>query len=147
LGPDGKLYLTVMASALPGNQHDGFVYRLRLSERPSAADLETFHVFRSHAGQHFPGPMDIEFGKSGRVYVTLGYGYQLAVLSRDGKEIRRISSPQFATPTGLAFFGRSLLVSNADFAPEERDKWRILRVWVNDRQGAAAVRPSVGSPP
>lgn len=152
IGPDGKLYITVIGSALPGNLNDGIVYRLRLSERPSAADLETFHVFRAGGGggslagpieRPFPGPMDLAFGRSGRAYVTLGYGYQIAVLSPDGEELRRISSPLFATPAGLAFAGRSLLVANSDFAPAEPDLWRILKVGVGER-GMPPIRPSLG---
>lgn len=141
IGPDGKLYITVLGSALPGNSNDGIIYRLALSERPTALDLETVHVFRASGEKPLQGPMGLAFGKSGRLYVALGFAYQLVVLAPDGKELRRISSPMFATPTGLAFHGRSLLVANADFAPEERDKWRILRVWVDDR-GVAPIRPS-----
>jgi hypothetical protein len=149
IGPDGKLYITILGSGLPGNLNDGIVYRLRLSEHPSAADLETFHVFRVGSGRPdhlLPGPSDVAFGRSGRVYVSLGFGDQIAVLSPGGKELRRISSPLFATQSGLSWFGRSLLVGNGDWAPGEdtQHKWWILRVWVGDR-GVPPVTPSVGS--
>jgi hypothetical protein len=47
--------------------------------------------------------------------------------------VRRISSPLFDSPWGLAWLGQSLLVTNADIQPVERpDKWRVLKVFVGE---------------
>ena len=59
---------------------------------------------------------------------------QIAVLDPAGKEIRRISSPLFDSPWGLAFMGQSLLVTNADIQPvESPDRWKVLKVFVGER--------------
>jgi hypothetical protein len=62
-------------------------------------------------------------------------------LDPSGNEIRRISSPLFHSPWGLAFTGRSLLVTNADIQPLEiPDRWKVLKVFVGER-GAPLNRP------
>src|SRR5256885_8744852 len=58
---------------------------------------------------------------------------QVAVLDPAGNEIRRISSPLFDSPWGLAFIGESLLVTNADIQkPESPSKWTVLKVFVGE---------------
>lgn len=67
---------------------------------------------------------------------------EVAVLDRDGAELRRISSPLFASPFGLAFLGKSLLVANGDFSPVDNpESWLILKVRVGD-EGLPLIRPS-----
>jgi hypothetical protein len=58
---------------------------------------------------------------------------EIAVLDPAGNEIRRISSPLFDSPWGLAFLGNSLLVSNADINPvETKSKWIVSKVFVGE---------------
>ena len=60
---------------------------------------------------------------------------------RLGKEMRRISSPLFDSPWGLAFMGQSLLVTNADIQPvESPDRWKVLKVFVGE-SGLPLNRP------
>ncbi len=75
------------------------------------------------------------------MYVGLIGTDQVAVLDPSGNEIRRISSPLFHSPWGLAFVGQSLLVTNADIQPFEiPDHWKVLKVFVGER-GLALNRP------
>ncbi len=70
---------------------------------------------------------------------------QIAVLDPAGNEVRRISSPLFDSPWGLAFMGRSLLVTNADIQPvESPNRWKVLKVFVGER-GLALNGPSTSS--
>jgi sugar lactone lactonase YvrE len=139
IDPEGRfLYFTVSASAIhPG---DGVVFRLPLVDHPSAMDLEEVHRFAAGGP---PGIQGLAFGSSGRLYVSLGGTNEIAVLDTNGREVRRISSPLFDTPVGLAFLGRSLLVTNANFfRPDEHpDHWQVLRVFV-DETGLPLNRPT-----
>jgi sugar lactone lactonase YvrE len=75
------------------------------------------------------------------MYVGLIGTNQIAVLDPDGNEIRRISSPLFDSPWGLAFMGQSLLVTNADIQPvESPDRWKVLKVFVGE-SGLPLNRP------
>jgi len=75
------------------------------------------------------------------MYVSLIGPNQIAVLDPAGNEIRRISSPLFDSPWGLAFAGQSLLVTNADIQPvESPSKWTVLKVNVGE-SGLALNRP------
>ncbi len=66
---------------------------------------------------------------------------QIAVLDPAGTEIRRISSPLFDSPWGLAFLGQSLLVTNADIQePGSPAKWTVLKVFVGE-SGLPLNRP------
>jgi hypothetical protein len=66
---------------------------------------------------------------------------QIAVLDPAGNEIRRISSPLFDSPWGLAFMGQSLLVTNASIEPfENPDHWKVLKVYVGE-SGLPLNRP------
>jgi len=66
---------------------------------------------------------------------------QIAVLDPAGNEIRRISSPLFDSPWGLAFMGQSLLVTNADIQePGIPANWKVLKVFVGE-SGLALNRP------
>ena len=58
---------------------------------------------------------------------------QIAVLDPAGNEIRRISSPLFHSPWGLAFMGQSLLVTNGDLEPGDNpDAWKVFKVFVGE---------------
>jgi outer membrane protein assembly factor BamB len=140
IDPSGKFfYFTITASAtFPG---EAVVYRLPLVEHPSASDLQLVHRFPVVPGQALPQASGLTFAASGNVYVGLIGTDQVAVLDPRGNEIRRISSPLFHSPWGLAFVGQSLLVTNADIQPREiPDHWKVLKVFVGER-GLPLNRP------
>jgi hypothetical protein len=79
------------------------------------------------------------------MYVALIGTNQIAVLDPAGNEIRRISSRLFDSPWGLAFMGRSLLVTNADIQPiESPARWKVLKVFVGE-SGLPLNRPRTTS--
>ena len=140
IDPSAKFfYFTITASAtFPG---EAVVYRLPLVEHPSASDLQLVHRFPVVPGQALPQASGLAFAASGNMYVGLIGTDQVAVLDPSGNEIRRISSPLFHSPWGLAFVGQSLLVTNADIQPFEiPDHWKVLKVFVGER-GLALNRP------
>jgi sugar lactone lactonase YvrE len=139
IDPSGKwFYFTITVSPAL----DAVVYRLRLVEHPGAADLEVVHRFPVVQGQPLPQATGIAFAESGNLYVSLIGPNQVAVLDPAGNEIRRISSPLFDSPWGLAFVGRSLLVTNADIQPvESPSSWNVLKVYVGEK-GLPLNRPS-----
>jgi DNA-binding beta-propeller fold protein YncE len=91
------------------------------------------HRFPVVPGQALPQATGLAFAESGNLYVALIGTNQIAVLDPGGNEIRRISSPLFDSPWGLAFMGQSLLVTNADIQPiESPDRWKVLKVFVGE---------------
>lgn len=141
IDPTGKyLYFSITVSAaFPG---EAVVYRLPLVDHPSASDLQLVHRFPVVPGQHLPQAAGIAFAESGDLYVGLIGTNQIAVLDPSGNEIRRISSPLFDSPWGLAFMGESLLVTNADIQPVESPaRWDVLKVFVGE-EGLALNRPT-----
>jgi sugar lactone lactonase YvrE len=132
IDPTGRwLYLSVTLSAqFP---LEAVIYRVRLVDHPTAADLEVVHRFPAIAGQDPPQATGLAFARSGNLYVSLLGPNQVAVLDAAGNEIRRISSPLFHSPWGLAFAGTSLLVTNGDLEPGDNpDAWKIFKVFVGE---------------
>jgi hypothetical protein len=132
IDPSGQwLYFSITASAeFP---LEAVIYRVRLVDRPTAADLELVHRFPFDPAQAPPQAAGIAFAKSGNLYVNLIGPSQIAVLDPAGNEIRRISSPLFHSPWGLAFSGKSLLVANGDLEPADNpDAWKIFKVYVGE---------------
>ena len=141
IDPTGKyFYFSITVSAaFPG---EAAIYRLPLVDHPSAADLQLVHRFPVVPGQPLPQATGIAFAASGNLYVSLIGTNQIAVLDPSGNEIRRISSPLFDSPWGLAFTGESLLVTNADIQPVESPaRWNVLKVFVGE-EGLALNRPT-----
>jgi hypothetical protein len=132
-------YFTITVSAT--FPLESVVYRLRLVDHPVAADLQLVHRFPVVPGQPLPQATGLAFAESGNLYVSLIGPNQIAVLDPSGTEIRRISSPLFDSPWGLAFVGQSLLVTNADIQPvESPTRWTVLKVFVGEG-GLALNRP------
>jgi sugar lactone lactonase YvrE len=143
IDPSGKyLYFTItISAAFPG---EAVVYRLPLVDHPSASDLQLVHRFPVVLGQQPPQATGLAFAESGNIYVALIGTNQIAVLDPEGNEIRRISSPLFDSPWGLAFMGQSLLVTNADIQPvESPNRWNVLKVFVGE-SGLPLNRPRTG---
>ena len=132
IDPTGQwLYFSITLSA--EFRGDALIYRLHLVDHPTAADLQLVHRFPAVAGQIPPQASGIAFARSGNLYVCLIGPNQIAVLDPSGNELRRISSPLFDSPWGLAFLGDSLLVTNADINPVENPrKWIVSRVFVGE---------------
>lgn len=144
IDPSGKyFYFSITISAtFPG---ESVIYRLPLVDHPSASDLQLVHRFPIVAGQAPPQATGIAFAESGDLYVALIGTNQIAVLDPAGNESRRISSPLFDSPWGLAFTGDSLLVTNADIQPVETpSKWNVLKVFVGE-DGLPLNRPRTSS--
>lgn len=132
IDPTGQwLYFSITVSAeFP---LESVIYRVRLVDHPTASDLELVHRFPFDPSQAPPQATGIAFAKSGNLYVSLIGPNQIAILDPAGNEIRRISSPLFHSPWGLAFVGRSLLVTNGDLEPGDNpDAWKIFKVFVGE---------------
>jgi outer membrane protein assembly factor BamB len=141
IDPTGKwFYFTITVSAAFPNA--AAVYRLPLVDHPTASQLELVHVFPVVNGQPLPQASGLTFSKAGNIYVGLLGPNQIAELDPAGNEIRRISSPLFDSPWGLAWQGQSLLVTNADIQPvESPGKWTVLKVFVGET-GLPLNRPT-----
>jgi len=117
------------------------IYRVRLVDHPAAADLELVHRFPFDPTVEPPQATGLAFAKSGNLYVSLLGPNQIAVLNPAGDEIGRISDPRFHSPWGLAFSGKSLLVTNGDLEPGDNpDAWKIFKVYVGET-GLPLIRP------
>jgi hypothetical protein len=144
IDPSGQwLYVSITLSAeFPG---DSTIYRIRLVDHPTAADMELVHRFVASPDPTVAPPQatGLAFAKSGDLYVSLLGPNQVAVLDPAGDETRRISDPRFHSPWGLAFVGNSLLVTNGDLEPGDNPAaWRIFRVAVGE-PGLPLNRPRV----
>jgi hypothetical protein len=140
IDPTGTwLYFSITVSAeFP---LEAVIYRVRLVDHPTASDLELVHRFPFDPNQAPPQATGIAFARSGNLYVSLLGPNQVAVLDPAGNEIRRISSPLFHSPWGLAFVGKSLLVTNGDLEPGDNpDAWKIFKVLVGET-GLPLIRP------
>jgi len=132
IDPTGTwLYFSITVSAeFP---LEAVIYRVRLVDHPTSSDLELVHRFPTVEGQAPPQATGIAFAKSGNLYVSLLGPNQVAVLDPAGNEIGRISSPLFHSPWGLAFAGKSLLVTNGDLEPGDNpDAWKIFKIFVGE---------------
>jgi sugar lactone lactonase YvrE len=132
IDPTGKwLYFSITAAADPA--FAALIYRVRLVDRPTAADLELVHEFPFDPSQPPPQATGLAFARSGNLYVSLLGPNEVAVLDPAGNEIRRFSSPLFHSPWGLAFVGKSLLVTNGDLEPTDNPgAWKIFKVFVGE---------------
>lgn len=139
IGPDEKLYFTVTKSQYSDGLGEGIVFRLPLKDKPDASDLEVYHRFPASPNLDLHG---LAFGRSGRLYLAINDTHEIAVLApRTGKEERRIRSPLFHNPFGLAFLGDSLLVANSDFGGDDPANWTIAKVAVGE-PGLALHEPA-----
>ncbi len=145
IDPTGTwLYVSITVSAeFP---LESVIYRVRLVDHPTAADLELVHRFPAVPNQEPPQATGLAFAASGNLYVSLIGPNQIAVLDPAGDEIRRISDPRFHSPWGLAFIGKSLLVTNGDLEPADNpDAWKIFKVYVGET-GLPLERPRTAAP-
>jgi hypothetical protein len=140
IDPTGEwLYTSITVSAeFP---LESVIYRVRLVDHPTAADLELVHRFPLDPNTGPAQATGLAFAASGNLYVGLIGPNRIAVLDPAGDEIRRISDPRFHSPWGLAFMGKSLLVTNGDLEPADNpDAWKIFKVYVGET-GLPLERP------
>ena len=146
IDPTGKwLYVSITLAAEFAPSPDATIYRIRLVDHPTAADMELVHRFAATPDPTVAPPQAtaLAFAKSGNLYVSLLGPNQVAVLDPAGNEIRRISDPRFHSPWGLAFMGNKLLVTNGDLEPGVHpDAWKIFTVDVGE-PGLPLIRPRV----
>jgi len=142
IDPTGKwLYFSITVAA--DEPLTAAIYRVRLVDHPTASDLELVHRFPFDPSQEPPQATGLAFAKSGNLYVSLLGPNQVAVLDPAGNEINRISDPRFHSPWGLAFMGKSLLVTNGDLEPATNpDAWKIFKVYVGET-GLPLNRPRI----
>jgi sugar lactone lactonase YvrE len=148
VGPDHQLYVVLAGSPLPNHFGNGIVYRLPLQHAtPDRAELQLFHEFAVQpSGRPLPFPVagDLVFGQSGNAYVTLTSTNQVAVVDKQGREVRLISDPRFDVPIGITMQGNSLLLANSNyFPPENEAHWQLLKVYVGE-PALPLIRPHVG---
>ena len=133
IDPTGTwLYVSITVSAeFP---LESTIYRIRLVDHPTAADIQLVHRFAfDPTAPAPPQATGLAFAKSGNLYVSLIGPNQIAVLDPAGNEIDRISDPRFHSPWGLAFVGTSLLVTNGDLEPGDNPAaWKIFKVDVGE---------------
>jgi len=132
IDPTGKwLYFSITVSAeFP---LEAVIYRVRLVDHPTASDLQLVHRYPFDPSAAPPQATALAFAKSGNLYVSLLGPNQVSVLNPAGDEIRRISDPRFFSPWGLAFKGKTLLVTNGDLEPATNpDAWKIFQVDVGE---------------
>jgi hypothetical protein len=146
IDPTGQwLYISITLAAEFAPSPDATIYRIRLVDHPTAADMELVHRFVAVPDPTVAPPQatGLAFAKSGNLYVSLLGPNQVVVLDPAGNEIRRISDPRFFSPWGLAFMGNKLLVTNGDLEPGDHpDTWKIFKVDVGET-GLPLNRPHV----
>lgn len=140
-----SLYVNVTTEAATG---DGVVYRLAKVAHPGAADLTEFHRWSNGTGS----PDDMAFGLSGRLYVSLAFQNQVAILAHDGHEITRFpTSTQSAslpvpldTPSGIDFDDatRSIYVTNHAELTQDPAHMVVFKSYVDDF-GWPLIRPLI----
>lgn len=139
LTPDGRHLIFSVTD-------NGDLWRLPVVDAPTASDLE--HVASLGDG----GPDAIAFGRSGRIYVTLAYTHELAVLSPEGQVLERFTGPiqspdgpiPYDNPAVFAFEPgrRSVLVVNHALFSANPDHFVLFRVAVGER-GAPVYEPLI----
>ncbi len=133
IDPSGQwLYVSITVAANPAWTSQ--IWRIRLVDHPTPADIELVHEFPFDGNPATaPQATGLAFAKSGNLYVSLIGPNQIAVLDPSGAVVARISDPRFHSPWGLAFSGKSLLVTNGDLEPGTNpDAWKIFKVYVGE---------------
>jgi sugar lactone lactonase YvrE len=141
IDPSGQwLYVSITVALNPAWTSQ--IWRIRLVDHPTASDIELVHEFPfDPTAPAAPQATGLAFSKAGNLYVSLIGSNEIAVLDPSGSEIARISDPRFHSPWGLAFSGKSLLVTNGDLEPGTNpDAWKIFKVYVGET-GLPVNRP------
>lgn len=122
---DGSVLLVVSKSVTAGL--GGIVYRV--TKPGQRAKL--------YSGDPNSTPNGIAVGASGRIYVAATGANALIVLDKTGAVVQKVASPAFSKPFGLAWRGRSLLITNeAPAAGDDPSSWNVLRAAAEDSAAA-----------
>jgi len=144
IDPTGQwLYISITIAAEFAPSPDSTIYRIRLVDHPTSADMQLVHRFVASTDPSVAPPQatGLAFSNAGNLYVSLLGPNEIAVLDPAGNAVRRISDPRFFSPWGLAFMGNKLLVTNGDLEPGAHpNAWKIFRVDVGET-GLALNRP------
>ncbi|MEA2403568.1 MAG: hypothetical protein QOE08_215 [Thermoleophilaceae bacterium] len=110
-------------SLLPTNPSTGKLYSVPIGADGKAGDM-------TQLWESSPTDLPDGFGiaKSGRIYIALAGGNQIAVLDPDGKEVERFSSPLFDTPSSAKFLGTKLEVPNQSYIAGDTTKMTLVDV-------------------
>ncbi|HVE97817.1 MAG TPA: hypothetical protein VNA12_01405 [Mycobacteriales bacterium] len=138
VGPDGMLYVMLLASSAPDRLGKSALFRLPITAASPGPDqldrvYEFEHAMTSDARSlPMAGASDLVIGRSGRVYITLTGSNELGVVNLADRTAKRISSPLFDVPIGIRFLGDSLLLANSNFYDEKPEHWQVLKVYVGE---------------
>lgn len=77
-------------------------------------------------------PTGVALGASGKIYVTSTGTNALVVLNPDGSVLRTVTSAAFDTPTGIAFRGGSVLITNTSATDNNASHWTVVRAPVQE---------------
>lgn len=136
IGPDGMLYVMLLASVTPDRLGKGALFRLPLTaSSPAQEQLDRVYEFehQTTAEAGLPaGPTDLAIGRSGRVYTTLSGSNEVAAVNpADGTAVR-FTSPLLDVPIGIRFLGDSLIIASSNFFGEERERWQVVKMYVGE---------------
>jgi hypothetical protein len=130
-----------------GTTTAGALYKLPVAPGGGPGELEEF--WRSRP---FDAPDGFALARSGTVYLALAAANQLVVISPQGAEQARVPRSAlendtrdvpFDGPASVAFFGRSVLVSNQSFPRGDRSNWAIFDVFTGEL-GLPLYKPLIG---
>jgi sugar lactone lactonase YvrE len=127
LAADRKTLLVAQGSSatslLPTNPSTGKLYSVPIGADGKPGDM-------TQLWESSPADLPDGFGiaKSGRIYIALAGGNQIAVLNADGSEVERFSSPLFDTPSSAKFVGTRVAVPNQSYIAGDMTKMTLVDV-------------------
>jgi sugar lactone lactonase YvrE len=130
-----------------GPPSSGALYKLPIGAGGAPGALQEY--WRSRP---LDGPDGFAIARSGTVYLALAGASQLVVISAEGDERARVpgsplennrSDVPFDGPASVAFFGRSVLVSNQSFPRGDPAHWVIFDVFTGET-GLPLYKPLIG---
>ena len=77
-------------------------------------------------------PTGLALGSSGKIYVTTTGSDALIVLNPEGSVLRTVTAAAFDTPTGIAFRGQSVLITNPSATNNDPSHWTVVRAPVQE---------------
>jgi sugar lactone lactonase YvrE len=127
LAADQKTLLVAQGSSATGlgatNPSSGKLYSV-----PIGADGKPGALTQIWESSPADVPDGIGIAQSGKIYVALAGGNQIAVLGPDGTEMERFSSPLFDTPSSAKFLGTRLEVPNQSYIAGDMSKMTLVDV-------------------
>jgi sugar lactone lactonase YvrE len=121
---DGSVLLVVSKSVMG---FGGAIYRIAPGDGKAGAHAKVYGTDANTT------PNGIAVGSGGRIYVALTGSNTLLVLEKNGAVVQQITSPAFSKPFGLAWRGRSLLLTNqTPAAGDDPSSWSVLRAAADD---------------